>query len=75
MEARMLANLRVLVATVFVTLATLGPVSSKVCADPDPGSQGNNGKHKVVTIPDSGYTFGKRTASWEYTLTPVRCGG
>jgi hypothetical protein len=138
MEARILANLRVLVATLFVTLATLGPVSSKVYADPNPGSQGNTVKHKVVTItpvkpiptppvcsrgepgkrppaqnyvfnfktpehyryevkgqklvsgasfpangqtvtitavPDSGHTFGKATASWEYTLTPVRCGG
>jgi hypothetical protein len=138
MEAKILGNLRILVATVMVTLATLGPISSKVDAYPDPGSQGNNVKHKVVTItpvkpiptppvcgrgapggrpaaqnyifnfrtpehyayeikgkklisgssfaangqtvsvtavPESGYTFGKATASWEYTLTPVRCGG
>ena len=128
----------VLVATLVVTLATFGAVSSQAYADPNPGSQGNNVKRKVVTItpvkpvptppvctrgkpgerppaqnyvfnfttpehyqyeikgqklvsgasfpangqtvtvtavPDSGYTFGKTTASWEYTLTPVRCGG
>ena len=138
MEARMLASSRVLIATLFVTVVTLGPVSSTVYADSHAGSQGNNVKHKVVTItpvkpiptppvcvrgkpgerppaqkyvfnfrtpehyryevkgqtlasgasfpangqtvtitavPDSGYTFGKATASWEYALTPVRCGG
>jgi|SRR5687767_8230376 len=138
MEATLSGKLRVLVATLFVTLATLGALSSKVYADPNPGLQGNNVKHEVVTIPpvkpiptppvcrrgkpgerppaqiyifnfktpehyryevkgqklvsgasfpangetfsitavpDSGYTFGKATASWEYTLTPVRCGG
>jgi hypothetical protein len=138
MKAGILATARVSVATVFMMLATLGPVSSNVYADPNPGLQRNNGKHKVVTItpvkpiptppacgrgelgeqppvqnyvfnfktperyryevnrqklvsgtsfpangqtititavPDSGYTFGKATASWEYTLTPVRCGG
>jgi len=29
----------------------------------------------VTAVPDSGYTFGKATASWAYTLAPVRCGG
>jgi hypothetical protein len=29
----------------------------------------------IAAVPDRGYTFGKATASWEYTLTPVRCGG
>lgn len=138
MEARILANLKLSVATLFVTVVTLGPVSSTVYADPNSGSQGNNVKQKVVTItpvrpiptppvcrrgkpgerppaqnyafnfktpehyryeakgqklvsgtsfpangqtvtitavPDGGYTFGKATASWEYALTPVRCGG
>ena len=138
MESRILANSRVLVVTLFVTFATIGAVISEVSADRHPGSQGNNVKHRVVTItpvkpiptppvcgrgeprqrppaqnyvfdfktpehyryeakgqklvsgasfpadgqtvtvtavPDSGYTFGKATTSWEYTLAPVRCGG
>ena len=29
----------------------------------------------VAAIPDRGYIFGKATASWDYTLTRVRCGG
>ena len=138
MEARILTTLGVLVATLCVTLATLGPVTPEAFADSHPASQGNNVKRKVVTItpvkpiptppvcrrgepgqrppaqsyvfnfktpehyryevkgqnlvagasfpangqtvtvtavPDNGYTFGKATASWEYTLTLVRCGG
>ena len=124
METRVLANLRVLVATIFVTLATLGPVSSKVYAvvtitpvkpipTPPVCGRGQGGQRPpaqkyvfnfntpehyryeikgqklvsgtsfpangqtvaITAVPDSGYTFGKATASWEYTLTPVRCGG
>ena len=29
----------------------------------------------ITAVPDSGYTFGKATASWDYTLTRPRCGG
>ena len=29
----------------------------------------------VTAVPDSGYSFGKTTASWDYALTPARCGG
>jgi hypothetical protein len=29
----------------------------------------------ITAVPDSGYSFGKETASWEYTLTRPRCGG
>ena len=114
----------VLFATLFVTLATLGLVSSEVYADvtitpakliPTPpvcarGAPGErppaqnyvfnfktpehyryevkgqklvsgasfpaNGETVTVTaVADKGYTFGKTTANWEYTLTPVRCGG
>src|SRR5262245_20349601 len=124
MKARRSPTVSVLVAALFMTGATLGPVSSKVYADTNP--QGKNAKvAKAVTImpvkpmptppvcgrgvdqnyvfnfktpehyqyevksqklvsgtsfpaneqtititavPDSGYTFGKAIASWDYTL-------
>ena len=119
MEAKLLANVRVLVAALFVTFATLGPVSSQVyavvaitpvkpIATPPVCGRGAPPQHYVfnfktpehyryevkgqklvsgasfpangqtvtiTAVPDNGYTFGKATASWEYTLTPVRCGG
>ena len=124
METKILANLKVLVAALFVTFAILGLVSSQVYADvtitpvepiPTPpvcvrGKPGErppaqkyvfnfrtpehyryevkgqklvsgtsfpaNGQTvTIAAVADSGYTFGKATANWEYTLAPVRCGG
>lgn len=35
----------------------------------------DDGTITITAVPDSGYTFGKATASWDYTLTRARCGG
>jgi hypothetical protein len=29
----------------------------------------------ITAVPDGGYGFGKTVASWDYALTPARCGG
>ena len=50
MKAGMSGAARVAVATLLITFATLGAVCSKAHADPDPVSQRQTARQKVVTI-------------------------